>query len=204
MPSPKYPYRNHMERKKGVISYGEDYEQKTQFEPNGFWYQIRNCISGRKKYNSENEKYTHMLHEEDYGSYMYEIELKQKSLTNLDKERGTNKILVLSSNRDVKIFGKKYGVDYNSSVVESYRRRIDWKKVSELYGGIEIKNYPKILRELRAESKLIYTPNLKIELNFEWLNSFNFRSGCIWNTDIIKDVSYERKLTKKEILGEKL
>jgi hypothetical protein len=174
MPSPKYPYRNHMERKKGFKFLDYYYEQGPDVKPEGFWYQLRGCLFGG---------------DVCFGEFLYKVELKQRSLAYLDGEKSTNKILVLSSKKDVEIFDKKYGVDYSDGEGEKVYRFVDWEKVSEDYGGFEIKNYIKIKKEIKETN---------MSRKLLWVTSFDFSSGCIWNTAIIKNVSYERKLTEKE------
>jgi hypothetical protein len=132
------------------------------------------------------------------------------------------KLLSLSTFEDVKKFTEKY-VDnehYETSeeeyqekkqyqkvmLNEKYTRKeyvedakigyynFNFPKTQRDYGGIEIKNFYKIQREIFTGK------NWKLNvMKYDWFTGLDFSSGCIWNLDIIKDIEYVRKVSAKEL-----
>jgi hypothetical protein len=110
-----------------------------------------------------------------WGNFIYGVEIKNNIL---NKEKG---ILSIKNLEELDKFNKKYGI------IKKNRTLINWKKVSKDYGGFEIKNYNNIKEHTDYFD------------NYEWAYSFTFSSGCIWDLDLIKDISFYKKLTNKEI-----
>jgi hypothetical protein len=95
----------------------------------------------------------------------------------LNKKNG---ILSIKTIEDFHLFNKKYRIK-NKKYTE-----INYNKVAEDYGGIEIKNYNKINQELRKD-KNYYK-------KYSWFYSYDFSSGCIWNLSLIKELYFFKKL----------
>ena len=112
-------------------------------KPNGLWYAC-------------GDEWIRFDHGLQNAKYLYKIELDY------------SKILRLTQ-KDVKAFEKEYGVNKGNPSMKMVV--IDWKKVSERYGGIEICPYMPKIRE-----------------HF-WYYGWDVASGCIWDKDSIKDVS---------------
>lgn len=71
-----------------------------------------------------------------------------------------SKLLKINTYEDLKLFNEEYGVD---------NYYVDWKKVSENYGGIEITPY---IYEARYEML--------------WYYPWDVASGCIWAPNMLK------------------
>jgi hypothetical protein len=98
--------------------------------------------------------------------YIHKLNIDRNVLTDI-RNKDKNKLL-----EDFDLFNKKYGKDSS----------INWKKVSEDYGGIEICPFLKKRREKNV-----------------WYWAWDVASGCIWNTkSIIKNTEliYEKKKHK--------
>ena len=211
-----FPYRNAIKiDKKFKLDYDTKYDQNfraVESKPGGFWYQFKNCAEFWER--------------GFFGKCIYDVEINPGRLTYLKKyeeNKGIyyNKILVLSTKEDIekftnwfKIYHKvwiptkeAHGREFNKWLDDAnhlYKytkndygweilKEINWIGVSNIWGGIEIKNYYKIRREFLKEINL-----QKLSKDYEWFYDLDFSSGCVWNLDIIKDVSYFRKITEKE------
>lgn len=168
-----FPYRNNVNRIKNdrIINIKYD-NHKIDWKPSGLWYSIRDSMI--------------KWGELDFGNYLYEIKLKPNSLTNINNKLNNedkNKILSMKNVDDIDIFNAKYGRKYKKYKI------IDWNLVSLNYGGFEIKNYEKIMKNLREEKINFY--------KYSWLYGIDFSSGCIWNLNIIKEKNFVRKLNNK-------
>lgn len=78
-------------------------------------------------------------------------------------------ILIIRNYEEITEFDKEYGVPYRTSY-KTYTN-IDWGKVANNYGGIEIAPY-------------IYEARRTIE----WYYTWDVASGCIWGDGVIKNV----------------
>jgi hypothetical protein len=221
MPQYEYPYRNRIgdktfkydpERKYHKPGVKEELEELSGNKPIGFWYQFRNCILDAA-----------LINEDSPGSknlYLQDVKLKRGRLCYIgDSTKNThNKVLSISTPKDYQKFRKKYSRDrkdflyryktyvrekdsegnYNIIQLEpSYQ--IDWAKVYSVYGGIEIKNYYSIKVDDFNHSYDEFVKGSNEDNLSNWIEVLDFSSGCIWNLDIIKEVSCVRKITIKEI-----
>lgn len=87
-----------------------------------------------------------------------------------------NKILSVSNPNDITYLEAMYGVPIKNASGHTIEIRFDWDRFSKEYGGIEIDNIDNIN---------LYKKNI-----IHWYNSFQFPSGYIWNTAIIKKVKH--------------
>lgn len=150
-------------------------------KPNGFWYSMKDSW-----YNHLCEYYdTDKL----YNSYVYEIKLKslssdRKIFTKCISHPDYNKILLLETIKDIDIFTNIYGrvmrMDKNKNKDKFIS--ISCSQLVKDYGGIEVRNYEKLIKSSKFEDK------------HRWLKSYDCSSGCIWNLDIIKEVNLVEKL----------
>jgi len=157
------PYRNTVKHnKKFNLNLNYQYKQKKfDLKPRGFWYQIKN--------------YLFKWGEFDWGNYIYEVKIKTNRLTNFN-QKDKNKILVIRDIDDLIKFDKKYGIKCSNMGF------ISWSNVENNYGGIEIKNYEKILKDIGKIKNY--------DDKYTWFLSIDFSSGCIWNLDIIREINY--------------
>jgi len=182
------PYRNAMKNTKDfVLNKNTTYSQGTKIKPSGFWYQINDC------------GYKHRQVEDgvpNWGKYIYKVEID------------TSNILVIKNYQDYLKFDRKYGFDKkikyskkNSNVSNDNNvsndsmtwKYIDWKKVAKKYAGFEVKNYDKIKEQLTKDNiKIIYQ-----DATLNWLELFDFNSGCIWDLEAINSIKYCCKFSKK-------
>jgi hypothetical protein len=72
-----------------------------------------------------------------------------------------SRLLKINTYHDLKLFNEEYGID-------TYY--VDWKRVSEKYGGIEIAPY---IYEARHEML--------------WYYPWDVASGCIWGSNMVKN-----------------
>ena len=105
-----------------------------------------------------------------FHKYIHKINIKKNILIDI-KHKDKNKILVIKNVKDFDIFEKKYRGISN----------INWKKVSNDYGGIEICPYYLIERS-----------------GYIWYSTWEVASGCIWNVkSIIKNTELIYQKNKK-------
>lgn len=166
----KLPYRNHMDRKRKDKILDIRYNNDIDYKPDGFWYNIKDSYFKNPTTN--------------FGDYFYEIVLKTKSLSNINNE-DKNKILSINNIEDLNIFNNKYKTKFGKHTI------IKWYLVAENNGGIEFKNYLKIIKILRKDKNNFY--------KYSWFYGFDFSSGCIWNLNIIKEKNFIKKLTEEEM-----
>jgi hypothetical protein len=104
-----------------------------------------------------------------WGKHIYELKINTKCVYRINNVKELEK------------FNKKYGILYGKAKYPF----INWVNVSKDYCGIEIKNYSTIKMDIRKlyGRKYIWT-------NLLWFSIFDFSSGCIWDLDAIKNVSY--------------
>ena len=130
---------------------GVSFGQNNDMKPNGFWYGI----------DGEWRDWCEVNMPEFLGEYDYTVEV------DLDK------IYVIRNSIQLVAFCELYGYD-NEDI--SGMRMIDWRKLSEKYSGIEIRNYHEI----------------KIDLGFSfyadiglWVSAWDVSSGCIWDIQAV-------------------
>jgi hypothetical protein len=78
------------------------------------------------------------------------------------------KIRLIKTYNEIKEFDLEYGVDINNMY---NMREIDWKRVANDYGGIEI----------------FYVP--KARHSFSWYYGWDISSGCIWDNGVITNIT---------------
>jgi len=150
-------------------------DQKINFKPKGFWYANENDWI---QWVGNNMGIIYR--------YFFEVKIYHTDLKNPDR----NKILYLETIEDMIEFSVRfkgfYTIDYyeneneyNEDIEINYNNKtiyiIDWKKVTELYGGIEIKiSKPYLLSK---------------EYNLIWASTFDVHSGCVWNMKAIESMN---------------
>lgn len=169
----KLPKRNKMDNKKKIkFDKKRKYQQVSGIKPDGFWYA---CYDDW--YNFE---------ERGDSKYIHQININSRVLTNI-QNKNKDKLLVIDNVNDFDIFNSRYAYELrysNDSEKEIFKYNdlqnylVDWNKVSQDYGGIQICPY------LKKRKKIL------------WYYSFDVASGCVWNIkSIIKnsDLIYEKK-----------
>jgi hypothetical protein len=157
----RFPKRNRIDNKR-ELNIKNNYKQiNDNLKPNGLWY---SCYSSW--YNWISGEMPQWLYK-----YIHKINFNKNVLTDLE-HKDKDKVLVLKNIRDINLFHKQYSYKRSS-------KYINWTKVTEDYGGIEMCPY---FPELRKK--------------YPWYYSLDAASGCVWNTkNIIKDYEliYEKK-----------
>jgi len=158
--------RLHMSRYKTFsLKRFKDHEQKIEMKPDGFWYSVGDswiqwCLSDAPGWLSP---------------YIYEVILDE------------DKILKVSTIEEFDKFEDEHQgireefrllMDHMPELKLSHGRRmrrffdqIDWPKIAQTYGGIEIAPY---IWERRLESL--------------WYYPWDCASGCVWNSTAIKEL----------------
>tara|TARA_Y100000389_G_C17408616_1_gene489536 strand:- start:649 stop:1170 length:522 start_codon:yes stop_codon:yes gene_type:complete len=167
----KFPKRNIITDKK-IIKFNRDYKQRICLKPSGLWY---SCYDSW--YNWMSEEIPDMLFK-----YIHKLNIKNNVLTDI-RNKNKNKLLVIKTLKDFDLFTKNYKVKtyYKDKGIIKEFIFIDWIKVSNDFGGIEI------------------CPYLNKRRNILWYYGFDVASGCIWNLQsIIKnlEIIYEKKNDK--------
>lgn len=102
------------------------------------------------------------------GKYFYEIDINSCN------------VLQLKTERQIRLFGQEYKVIDRDlytmdkklyDLVKKSIFKIDWKRVSNEYDGIEINPYQS---EMRMDNTHI------------WYYSWDVASGCVWNVNCLK------------------
>lgn len=127
--------------------------------------------------------------------YMYELKLRYTKLSKPDPE----KILRIKKESTFDKFTFKYGrVEKWNQSDTIYYVHIDWKKVVDDYGGIEL--IPLLESRIDVQDKNIlkkYNERFKFttdDINkkditlYFWQDSFSIGSGCIWDPDAVKKI----------------
>jgi hypothetical protein len=169
----KLPYRNTVKKNNNLnFNPNRQYQNGIGYKPSGFWYQINKSLFE--------------WGELSWGNYIFTVEIKKNIL---NKEKG---ILSIKTFQEMHDFTEKYffrcETEYGNL---GYHNIIRWDKVAEDYGGIEIKNYNEIMKQVR-----------EIKNNFEkysWIYNFDFSSGCIWDLKLIKELYFDKKITDDQI-----
>jgi len=169
----KLPKRNIFFKNKKIY-FNRIYKNVQGLKPNGLWYSCKDAWY--KWIIGEDMK-------EWLPEYIHQINIYrniQISIGNKD----INKLLVIDNIKDFDIFNKIYGTKYKDGLsyhknYSPYLYNINWKKVSDDYGGIEI------------------CPFLIKRKNYSWYSTWDVASGCIWNMkSIIKNskLIYKKKI----------
>lgn len=164
----KLPKRNTISDNKS-INLNKKYIQGKSPKPKGIWY---SCF---------NNWYNWIVREmpEWMRNYIHKIKINKNILTDITN-KDKNKLLVIKNDEDFDAFNKNYKIDVSKTLpfIEStpfpgapkiIMDIIDWKKVAEDFGGIEI------------------CPFLINKQNYYWYFQWDVASGCIWNASTIID-----------------
>jgi hypothetical protein len=139
--------------------------------------------------------------------YLFEVRIPEKEKITIDNNNDNNsKILLLDNIDDVKTFIDQYG--YTSTHMSELESRlstslsdyihndnqkmkyINWKKVSEDYGGIEFDNYHKIIEkffeEIGKKSKNYFVDFYLYIRHYYIYTVFDVNGGVIWNNTNVK------------------
>ena len=166
----KLPKRNKIDKNKN-IEFTKKYKISLhQLKPSGFWY---SCY----------DDWYNWIIEEDLIEFLYKyihkININVNIMTDI-RNKDKNKLLVIKNIQDLDLFNNIYGV----TIKLPFHVYIDWKKVKQDFGGIEICPYLHKRRKIYA-----------------WYCSWDVASGCIWNTaSIIKNTELiYQKINQKYI-----
>ena len=145
------------------------YKQGSDLKPTGLWY---SCYSSWYKYLIDNDWKGRL------ADYIYKLNIKNKTLTDINN-KDINKLLVINNEKDFEQFEKKY-LKPSAPVRRLGKRWINWRKVANDFGGIEICPYFSEKREIA------------------WYYPWDVASGCIWNLNIVKNTEliYQKKNNK--------
>jgi hypothetical protein len=159
----KFPKRNFISNNKNIDT-KKTYSNIGNYQkPYGLWY---SC-------NSAWYDWILLEHMREWlYKYIYKIYIYKNIQTDI-RNKDNRKLLLINNLKDFDIFNNRY----KYKTTKNIRAQINWNKVSEDYGGIEICPY--------------FTTRRK----YLWYMSWDVASGCIWNTSIIKniDLIYTRK-----------
>lgn len=128
------------------INFREKTNQELEFKPNGLWYGI-----GTAWIDYTRDTFPHREQE-----HMFKIDVDESQMK------------IIRTLDDMEEFEKEYGVKQPNS----YYTYIDYVKVAQDYGGIEIAPY------LGAA----YGKHL-------WYSSWDLASGCIWRQGVITKIT---------------
>lgn len=135
--------------KKEITSPKFPVEQKeSSYKPSGLWYAL-----GEEWINWCKSEMPEWM-----GEYIYKLDIDM------------SKVLHIKNSSQLKIFTNEYK---NEKSYHEYGSdcKINWKKVSENYNGIEISPY-------------LYDMRMK----YMWYYGWDVASGCIWNENVIKTI----------------
>lgn len=157
-----FPERNKLDNKKIIKLDERKYIHWSGHKPAGFWY---SCGDSWYDWVIRNGIF--------YAKYMHKITMRENSFASI-REKDVNCILLIANNIDFDIFCKTYKIQNNDIFC-----LIDWKKVAQDYGGIEISPY-----------------RGKTPLSSIWYHSWDVASGCVWNLKIIHNIENIKKMPK--------
>lgn len=165
----KLPKRNKIDKNKSINFTKKYVNTSQQVKPNGFWY---SCYDDWYKWVVK-EDITDFLHK-----YIHKIIINKNVTTNI-MNKDKNKLLVIKNIKDFDLFNKIYGTKKVPRIIHGMNHQtINWKKVANDYGGIEI------------------CPFIRKRQHYVWYGSWDVASGCIWNT---KPIIQTTKLIYKKI-----
>lgn len=111
--------------------------------------------------------------------FFYRIVVIYTTIDNHDK----NKILLIKSQKDYLKLAEQFG--YVTYYSDMNWIQLDWKKLSNYFGGIEIRNVKKLEHEtVNNKLKKIFDIDMKHKL-MTYVFTFDIDSGCIWNPKCI-------------------
>ena len=147
-------------------------------KPRGIWYAEGQSwlIASEKMFGPNKYKYA------------YKFYLKHLPLSLSDESNKEKVLSILPEEIDnfIKKYSKIINISENMKVL-----RVNWKLISELYGGIEFPKYNKFI--------------IDIEKDFGGTTAFydalDCTSGCIWNSNAIKYFEEINKIKNKPIFG---
>lgn len=140
--------------KRKSLSLKIKYKQFNQsFKPTGLWYSI----------------------DDGWAEWCYSSMPKWIKKYSHYLEMDLSKVLILESPTDLQVFEDVY-----SFIDQSGYRCPDWKKVSENYSGIEIRNF----HQLRLTRDANYLSRL-------WFYGWDISGGCIWDLSCVKSLKVE-------------
>ena len=170
----RFPRRNKIARNCDLDK-NIKYREILEFKPTCYWYSL-----GSEWYNFWYKKEGHKVTNE----VVCEIKIKKDMFTNFG-EKNKGKILVIDSLEEVKKLNKKYSVSMKMGKSKDVKM-INFQKLSEIYGGVEFRNYKKIKKQIMETKR----NNLK---EYNWYNMLGVSSGCVWDLSLI-DVEKKGKL----------
>jgi hypothetical protein len=97
-----------------------------------------------------------------------------------DLDIDTSNILVINTYEELVAFHEKYYKVYQILGKISYSH-IDWIRIANEYSGFEINNYYKIKYDDNFDD---------FNMDYGWFYFMDFSSGCVWDLDIIKNITY--------------
>lgn len=158
----------HASHKKIKNLYNVEQSKEVGFKPSGLWYANKYEWKVWAKDNMD-VKY----------KYFYKIKVRHTTLDKYDK----NKVLLIKTKKDFTNFTIKYGKEIKLNT-ETNMVLINWKKVAEDFGGIEIRNNQ---NKLKSSDDMID----KLKLNTKkkhllWSVTIDVDSGCVWNIQCLK------------------
>jgi hypothetical protein len=130
------------------LKFPVEQQDRPYMKPNGLWYAV-----GLEWIEWVENEMPHWI-----GNVFYKIEVNP------------NKILHLKTRVEIMEFSAKFRADGKMPTMDR-DTFIDWKRVSEIYSGIEISPYQYSLR-----------------FTFMWYYGWDVTSGCIWAKDGIKNI----------------
>jgi hypothetical protein len=160
--------------------------------------QGKNLIKPRGLWVAESDQwleyYKNHLTEIKDCRYMYRLKFHYTDISDVSPP-DPKKVLKIVNESSFDKFTLRYGiVSKNEYESDSFNILINWRKVAESYGGIQI---PLIRSRLSTRDRDIvkkyndrfkFTDNLgNQELSF-WLEGFDIASGCVWNSLAIKKI----------------
>lgn len=165
----KLPKRNKIYKNKN-ININKKYKQSINWKPDGLWY---SCYNEWYDFLIDS-KINYYLHK-----YIHKININKNIITNI-RNKNKDKLLVIKNMKDLNLFNKIYGLKFKMKINGNNKITdiINWIKVSQDYGGIEI------------------CPFLSKGRKYLWYSTWDIGSGCLWNTKaIIKNTEliYEMK-----------
>lgn len=139
------------------IDLNREYIQKNElgiFKPQGLWYSVG---SGNEWKEWCKDNMPDWVHENNF-----KLSVNESLMLVIDDVQG------LISFNDM----------YSKPIYkDSFINCIDWKLVSKLYSGLEIRNY----HSLKWNTAVC-------PLNMTWIYGWDVSSGCIWDLSVISDV----------------
>lgn len=151
-------------------------QQTNEFKPIGLWYAPNKIWLEFVKDNIDPYK--------KRTKYMYIIKPIYTTITDPDPE----KVLQIKNLETFDKFTIKYGKQNKTGYMNKIL--IDWQKVEQDYGGVEVIPFLKTRAEFRYPNGKKLFNNFKLNKNsivLTWLTSWDIPSGCIWNANSVKE-----------------